>query len=196
MAFSLPNTKLNASVLSGLNPSVGSTALAPSGVVVVGTATATSTSMAESFRWLFGDYTSTQSVPATTQVREGGIGDFGCDHQYYRALVNLKSLTGYGTATSTSAMGLVIDLVAATSTAAWVGTGSTGHSANAYIIDSKVVSMTSNTSTGNTAAYFLFGCVPTALGARYARIEFKRIDNSGATAPSSTALDVVIEGIG
>lgn len=196
MAFSLVPAKTNVNVLGGLVPSVGSTALAPSGVVVVGTATATSTSMAPSYRWMFGDYTSTQSVPATTQVREGGIGDFGCDHQYYRALIHLKSESGNGSGTSTSAYGLVAALVAATSTASWIGTGSTGYSANAYVIDSKFIVQGTNTSTGNTQSAILFGFVPTALGARYARVEFYSVNGAGQTAPSSTALDVIIEGVG
>lgn len=191
MAFSLANKVLHISTPSAVCVNIGSTASHN----VVGTATATSTSVPGTYRWEFGDYTTTQAVPATTQVREGGIGDFATEHQQFRALVNFKSLSGYGTATSTSALGLIVSLVAATSTASWVGTGSTGHSINAYVIDSKFVPMTSNTSTGNTMSCYMFGSVPLALGARYARIEFSGVDLSGATRPSSTALDVIIEGI-
>lgn len=196
MAFSLPYTKLNINTPGALVPNIGSTLLAGSGGhVVVGTATATSTSIPQTQRWLFGDYTSTQAIPATTQVRSGGIGDFGFEHQQYRALVNFKSLTGYGSATSTSAYGLVVALEAATSTASWVGTGSTGAMINGYVIDSKFVVQTSNTSTGNIQTVYLFGTLPTANGAQFARVSFYNVGSAGQTAPSSTAIDVVIEGI-
>lgn len=189
MAFSLANKKLNIDVLGGLVPNIGST----SEHNIVGTATATSTSRSQTFRWELGDFTSTQAVPTTTQIRAGGIGDFGIDHQYYRALVNFKSLSGNASATSTSAYGLVVNLVAATSTASFV---SDLGLADAYVIDSKVIMQTSATSTGVTQSVILFGAVPNALGARYARVEFTRVNAAGQTSPSSTALDVIIEGVG
>lgn len=189
MAFTLANKKLHINTPGALVPNIGSTTFHN----VVGTATATSTALPQTFRWELGDYTSTQAVPSTTQVRSGGIGDFGHDHQYYRALINFKSLSGFGSATSTTAQGIVAALVAATSTASWVTDLAP---ANAYVIATQVVPMTSGTSTGVSQSVYLFGAVPTALGAQFARVEFYRIAGSGQTAPSSTALDVVIEGVG
>ena len=191
MAFSLAYKKLNINTPGVHVVNIGSTAIHN----VVGTATATSTSLPQTLRWEFGDYTSTQSVPATTQIRTGGIGDFGFEHQQYRALVHFKSLSGQGSATSTSAYGLIVALEAATSTASWVGTGSTGGMINGYTIDTKFVAQTSNTSTGNTQTCYLFGTLPTALGAQFARVSFYNVGAAGQTAPSSTALDVIIEGV-
>lgn len=189
MAFTLANKKLNVDVLGALVPNIGSTEFHN----VVGTATATSTSRPQTFRWELGDYTSTQAVPSATQIREGGIGDFGHDHQYYRALVNFKSMSGTGSATSTAAHGIVVGLIAATSTASFV---SDLAPINAYIIDTRFVPATTGTSTGMTQTVLLAGAVPTALGARYAQVAFFRVSGVAQTNPASTALDVVIEGVG
>lgn len=191
MAFSLAYKKLNLNTPGVHVVNIGSTALHN----VVGTATATSTSFPQTHRWELGDYTSTQTIPATTQVRTGGIGDFGFEHQQYRALVNFKSLTGNGSATSTTALGLVVALEAATSTAAFVGTGSTGSLVGGYVIDTKFVVQTSNTSTGSIQTVYLFGTLPTVTGAQFARVAFYNVGGAGQTAPSSTALDVIIEGV-
>lgn len=108
--------------------------------------------------------------------------------------MSLKTLT-YGTATSTfSLAGLLVTLEAATSTAGFVGTGSTGTAINQYILDSKVVPLISTTSTGTVASLYLFGSVPIVAGAQFARVGMYNL--SGATVTvSSTALDVIIEGI-
>lgn len=190
MAFSLTNKLMPINTPGAVQANVGSTAFNQ----ILGTGTGTSTTVAVP-RWEYGDYTSTQGwVPATSQAITGGIGDHQYPHQQYRALVSLKTLT-YGTATSTfSLAGLLVTLEAATSTAGFVGTGSTGTAINQYILDSKVVPLISTTSTGTVASLYLFGSVPIVAGAQFARVGMYNL--SGATVTvSSTALDVIIEGI-
>lgn len=192
MAFAITNKGLQSGIPSLLIPNIGSTQFNQ----VVGTATGTSTSVACP-RWEYGDYTSTQGwIPATTQVREGGVGDHQYAHQAYRALVHFKGgLTGFGTATSTfSLASLVVTLEAATSTAGFIGTGSTGAPTNQMVLDSKLVPQTANTSTGQTLSMYLFGQVPLVAGAQFARVGMYAV--SGATVNiSSTAVDVIIEGV-
>lgn len=190
MAFAITNKVMQVNTPGAFAINIGSTALNQ----ILGTGTGTSTSVACP-RWEYGDYTSTQGwVPATSQAITGGIGDHQYAHQQYRALVSLKTLV-YGTATSTfSLAGLVVTLEAATSTAGFVGTGSTGTSINQFILDSKVVPLMSTTSTGTQASLYLYGTVPVVGGAQFARVGMYNI--SGATVTvSSTALDVIIEGI-
>lgn len=187
MAFSLPYKNLHINTPGALVVNVGSTAEHN----VVGTATATSTSRSVTYRWEFGDYTTTQAIPTFSTVRTGGIGDFGIEHQQYRALLHLKGPLA-GTATSTSAYGLVAALVAATSTAQLV---SDLAPVDAYVIDTKFIVQTSATSTGMTQSVYLFGQVPTALGARFAAVQFYRVGAAGQTAAASTAVDCIIEGI-
>jgi hypothetical protein len=191
MAFAITNKNLQSNVPGLLIPNVGSTALNQ----IVSSATATSTSIASS-HWEFADYTSTEGwIPKTTQVRDGGIGDFQYEHLAYRALVSLKSLSGYGTATSTFGFAsVVLTLETATSTAAFVGNGSTGAPINTVIIDSKTLPQIAGTSTGNVASVYLFGQVPGVGGAKFCRVGFNTV--GGATVNvSSTAIDVVIEGV-
>jgi hypothetical protein len=190
MAFAIGNKNLHIGTPSVLVPNIGSTAFNQ----VVGTGTGTSTSVACP-RWEYADYTSTQgSIPATTQVITGGIGDHQFAHQEYRARVYVKVPT-YGTATSTFALAsLTLALEAATSTASWVGTGSTGHSQSAYVLDTKSIAQETTTSTGNQYSVYLFGSMPIAAGAQYARVRW--YNTNGATVNiSSTAIDAIIEGI-
>lgn len=189
MAYQLTNDTMNINTPGALVVNVGSSGLNQ----VAGTGTGTSTSVACQ-RWEFFDYTTTQAIPATTQVVTGGIGDFQYPHQQFRALVNLKGVIPM-TATSTSAYGLIVALEAATSTASWVGTGSTGNMKDGYVLDSKFLVQTSNTATGNTQIAYLFGTMPTVGGAQYARISFYSVNAAGQTAVASTAVDAVIEGI-
>ena len=190
MAYAITNENLQTNVPGLIIPNIGSTQNQ-----VLGTSTTTSTSLAAP-RWEFGDYTSTQAwIPATTQIREGGIGDFQYAHNAFRALVYLKSVTGSASATSTfSFAGSVVTLECATSTAGFVGTGSTGSTLSSYIIDSKILPQSTSTSTGQTYTVYLFGQTPLTAGCQYARVGFYPI--SGATVSiTSTALDAVIEGL-
>lgn len=192
MAYAITNDNLQSNIPGLLIPNIGSTAVNQ----VVGTATATSTSIASS-RWEFGDYTSTQAwIPATTQVREGGIGDFQYAHLAYRALVHMKSVSGFGTATSSFGLtGAIVTLECATSTAGFIGTGSTAAPTNQTIIDSKTVPQTATTSTGQTVSLYLFGQVPLIGGAQFARVGIYTPVNGASVGISSTAVDVVIEGV-
>ena len=192
MAMSVTNKTLSIATPSALVPNIGSTQFNQ----IAGTGTGTSTSVAAP-RWEYFDYTTTQGwIPATTQVVTGGIGDHQFAHQQYRALVWLKSLTGDVSATSSGPLcGPLITLEVATSTSGYVGTGTTGRSSNMVIIDSKVVYQTTATSTGNSQAIYLFGTVPTVGGAQYARVGIYQMTGMGNTAVSSTAFDVIIEGI-
>jgi hypothetical protein len=190
MAFGITNKIMPINTPGAIQANIGSTGLNQ----ILGTATTTSTATAAS-RWEYGDYTTTQGwVPATSQAVSGGIGDHGFAHLQYRALVSLKQLT-YGTATSTfSLAGLLVTLEAATSTAGYVGTGSTGTAINQFMLDSKVVPLVSTTSTGTVASFYLFGTVPVIGGAQFARVGMYNL--SGATVTTlSTALDVIIEGM-
>ena len=192
MAFAITNKNLQSNIPGLLIPNIGSTAVNQ----IVGTATTTSTTSA-SPRWEFGDYTSTQGwIPATGQIYGGGTGDFQYPHLAYRALVHLKSVSGFGTATSTfSFVGAYVTLEAATSTAAFVGTGSTGTSINSYILDSKSMPQVSTTSTGNTLSFYLFGQVPVVGGAQYARVGVYTAVSGATVGLTSTAIDAVIEGV-
>lgn len=190
MAFAITQKTLILNTPGVHQVNIGSTSLNQ----VVGTGTGTSTSVACP-RWEYADYTSTQGwIPATTQIREGGIGDHQYAHQQYRALVFVKTPT-YGTATSTfSLASLVVTLEAATSTAAFVGTGSTGQTLGGYILDSKTLPQVTTTSTQTQYSLYLFGTLPIVGGAQYARVGM--YGTNGATVNiSSTAVDVVIEGI-
>lgn len=191
MAFAITNKNLQSNIPGLLIPNVGSTALNQ----IVSSATATSTSIA-SPHWEFADYTSTEGwIPKTSQVREGGIGDFQYEHLAYRALVSLKSVTGFGSATSTFGLAsLSFTLETATSTAAYVGGGSTGAPINTTIIDTKTLPQIAGTSTGQTVSFYLFGQVPTSAGARYARVGLVQVGGQSVNI-SSTAVDVVIEGV-
>lgn len=192
MAFAITNNRLQSNIPGLFITNAGSTG--PNQILA--TATTTSTSIAAS-SWQFADYTSTEGwIPKTTQVFGGGIGDFNYAHLAYRALVSIKgALTGFGTATSTfSLAGTVVTLEVATSTAGFVGSGSTGAPANQIIIDSKVLPQTANTSTGQVVSLYLFGQVPSVNGAQFCRVGFYPV--SGATVSvSSTAIDVQIEGL-
>lgn len=190
MAFAITNKNLQSNIPGLLNPLVGSTALNQ----IVSSATTTSTSIAAT-RWEFADYTSTEGwIPKTTQVRDGGVGDFVFEHLAYRALVSLKSVTGLGSATSTFGnASFAVTLEAATSTAAFTGSGSTGQS-NAVILDTKVLSQIGGTSTSATVSLYLFGQFPVVGGAKFARVGVEQIGGQSVNI-SSTAIDVVIEGV-
>lgn len=191
MAFAVTNKGLQSNIPGLLIPNIGSTVVNQ----IVGTGTGTSTSVASS-RWEYADYTSTQGwIPATSQVVTGGIGDHAYPHLAYRALVSLKNVTGFGTATSTFGnTSVVVTLEAATSTAGFVGTGSTGAPANQLILDTKVLPQSVGTSTGYTASFYMFGQVPVVGGAQFARVGFYSVGGQTVNI-TSTGFDVIIEGV-
>lgn len=157
--------------------------------------TATSTGLGATQHWELSDYTTTGPIPRQSQVVTGSIGDFGAAYRSWKALVYFKSLVE-GTNTSTGAIaGPLVCLEVATSTAAWVGAGSTGATANAIIVASQMLFGTGATSTGNTTTMMLTGMTPTVAGAQFARINF--YPTTAATTifsgTSSTAVDVFIE---
>lgn len=155
--------------------------------------TATSTSLGGSPHWELADYTTTGPIPLQGQVVTGSIGDMGAAYRTFRAYVNFKSLV-YGTATSTAfSGGPLVTLEVATSTAAWVGAGSSGPGINFQILDSKLVYMTTNTSTGATQSMVLFGQTALVAGAQFARVNFANLNGLGGGNSSSTAVDVIIE---
>src|SRR2546430_9859097 len=108
--------------------------------------TATSTWLGAYQHWEFADYTTTGPIPLQGQVVTGSIGDFGAAYRTFRALVNFKALT-YGTTTSTGTInGPLVALEVATSTAAWVGTASTGAGINYTVLDTKMLFAATGTS--------------------------------------------------
>jgi len=157
--------------------------------------TNTSTNAGAQQHWELSDYTTTGPIPRQGQQVTGSIGDFGAAYRSWKALVYFKSLVE-GTNSSTGAIaGPLVTLEVATSTAIFVGAGSTGTSIGAIILDAKMLFGTGNTSTGNTACMMLSGMTPTVAGAQYGRVNF--YPTTAATTlfsgTSSTAIDVFIE---
>jgi hypothetical protein len=191
MAFAITNNKLQSNVPGLFMSNQGSTAFNQ----IASSATTTSTNSSAS-SWQFADYTSTEGwIPKTTQMIGGGIGDFNYPHQAYRALVFLKSVSGFGTATSTMGnASLMVTLECATSTAAWTGSGSTGQT-NAIILDSKMVAQIAGTSTSATICVYLFGQTPLVTGAQFAKVGIDAAVGTQSVALTSTAIDVIIEGL-
>jgi hypothetical protein len=157
--------------------------------------TATSTGLGAQQHWEFSDYTTTGPIPRQGQQVTGSIGDFGAPYRSWKAFVYFKSLVE-GTNTSSGAIaGPLVCLEVATSTAIFVGSGSTGTSIGAIVVASQMLFGTGATSTGNTQTMMLTGMTPTVAGAQYARINFYPTTSATTlfSGTSSTAIDAFIE---
>ena len=171
-----------------------------------GTGTGTSTQYVGVPYWEFADYTTTGSVPTSTQILAGGPGDFGSPRMSFRAFVTFKAYTGAtGSGTSTTASlpvttaGPLMTLEVATSTAY----------SPTYILDWTYLPPAFGSSTGFNAtstgqassstvvqvfgpSKMLFGVTPNNAGAQFGRINFYA-NGAAPGQSSSTGIDAILQ---